>query len=367
VASGPNPDKPAVLLTGAAGNLGRSIAAALAPDYLPIGIDRSGEADFPVIAADLTEADEIARALDDVRARVGDRLASVIHLAAFFDFSGEEHPLYERLNVEGSRLLVRGLRARFEVEQLLYASTMLVHAPVEPGERIDEDSPIGPRWAYPRSKAAAEAAIEAEAGDMKLLILRLAGVYDEEEMVPTLAHQIARIREKDVQSRFYSGDLEVGQAMLHRADMLDAFRRAVDRRAALPRRAAVLIGEPDAPGYGALQDRIGCLLHGEEEWTTLRLPKPVAAAGAWAMEKLEPVIPNSIDKGAPPFVKPFMVRMADDHYALDVSRAERLLGWTPRHRLMERLPDMVEALRRDPAGWYARNGVPPPPEEAQSR
>ena len=352
--------KPVVLITGAAGNLGRSVAGALADSYTIVGLDREASDDgFPILEADLTSGDSIANALEAVHQRWGDHIASIIHLAAYFDFSGEEHPLYDKLNVEGTRLLIRALR-NFEVEQFLYAGTMLVHAPVSPGERIDEEQEIDPQWAYPQSKAAAEEAILEEAGEVPVCILRLAGVYDRESMAPTLAQQIARIFEKDVQSRFYSGDLDVGQAMLHREDMLDAFRRAVDRRAELPSRTELLIGEPEAPGYGELQDRIGCLVHGQEEWTTWRLPKPVAAAGAAAMARLEPVIPDMIDKGEEPFVKPFMVRMADDHYALDIGRARDLLGWVPGRRLEYELPAMIAALKRDPKGWYERNGVTPP-------
>ena len=360
--------KPVILITGAAGNLGSSIADVLADDYQIVGLDRdAGEAGFPIIEVDLTDGQAITAALGEVRARYGGRLASVIHLAAFFDFSGEEHPLYQKLNVEGTRLLMRALRD-FEVEQFVYASTMLVHAPAKPGERIDETWPIEPRWAYPKSKAAAEQAVREEANGMPFVLLRLAGVYDETTMVPTLAHQIARIYERDIQGYFYSGDTDVGQSMLHRDDMLEAFRRTVDRRAELPRETALLIGEPAALGYDALQDEIGYLIHGREDWPTLRIPKPLAAAGAWAQEKLEPVIPDAIDGGEEPFVKPFMVRMADDHYALDISRACDLLGWLPAHRLKDMLPAIVENLKRDPLQWYRDNGVTPPPwmEEADS-
>ena len=67
-----------------------------------------------------------------------------------------------------------------------------------------------------------------------------------------------------------------------------------------------------------------------------------------------------IDRGEEPFIKPFMVAMADDHYALDVRRARDLLGWEPRHRLKDELPRLVAALKEDPAGWYKANGVTPP-------
>jgi hypothetical protein len=113
-------------------------------------------------------------------------------------------------------------------------------------------------------------------------------------------------------------------------------------------------------GYEALQDELGYLIHGEKEWPTLRLPKTVAAAGAWLQDKLEPIVPDAIDQGEAPFVKPFMVRMADDHYALDISRARELLDWEPRHRLKDELPKMVATLKDDPAVWYKANGITPP-------
>jgi hypothetical protein len=185
-------------------------------------------------------------------------------------------------------------------------------------------------------------------------------VYDAESTVPTMAQQMARIYERDLQSHLYAGHTLVGQSMLHRDDLLDALRRTVDTRTALPRAIELLIGEPDAMGYDALQDELGRLFHGADEWLTLRLPKPVAAAGAWAEQKLEPLVPDAIDEGEKPFIKPFMVQLADDHYALDVRRAREVLEWQPQHRVADELPAMVRAVKDDPASWYARHHIDPP-------
>ena len=108
-----------------------------------------------------------------------------------------------------------------------------------------------------------------------------------------------------------------------------------------------------------LQDRLGALMHGVDDWTTLQVPKSVAAAGLWAQAKLEPVIPDIIDKGVAPFVRPFMAEMADDHYALNTRRARDLLGWEPQHSFKDELPRLVQSLKDDPPGWYRRNGVTP--------
>lgn len=352
--------RPLVLITGAAGNLGQTLAQSLSDDYRIVGLNRTAqETTFPILQADFSSAASIELALHKIRAAYGAHIASVVHLVAYFDFTNADDPRYRSVNIEGTRHLLRALQA-FEVEQFIYASTMLVHAPCRPGERIDESQPIDPRWAYPRSKAAAEDVVRQEHGHIPYVNLRLAGVYDEQTMVPTMAQQFARIYEHDIQSYFYSGNTLVGQAMLHRDDMLNAFRRTIDRRATLPPETALLIGEADALGYDALQDRIGALLHGTDDWPTVQVPKAVAAAGLWVQSRLEPLIPDAIDKGQPPFVQPFMAEMADDHYALNTSLARQLLGWEPQHNFKDELPRLVQALKDDPPAWYRRNGVTPP-------
>jgi nucleoside-diphosphate-sugar epimerase len=93
------------------------------------------------------------------------------------------------------------------------------------------------------------------------------------------------------------------------------------------------------------------LLHGVDDWPTLRLPKPVAETGVRILRAIEPAVPDAIDEGETTFVKPFMIAMADDHYELDIGRARAVLGWEPAHRLKDLLPAMVAELKRDPAAW----------------
>jgi nucleoside-diphosphate-sugar epimerase len=85
-------------------------------------------------------------------------------------------------------------------------------------------------------------------------------------------------------------------------------------------------------------------LHGTQ-WSTLRIPKTVAKVGAWTEEKL----------GQAPFIKPWMIDLADSHYPVDISKAQRLLGWQPRHSLRESLPNMLRRLQDDPVRWYDEN------------
>ncbi|MBO6716810.1 MAG: NAD-dependent epimerase/dehydratase family protein [Rhizobiaceae bacterium] len=361
--------KPVVLITGAAGDIGSALVSALASNYKVVGLDLEGkQADCETFAVDLSSQDSVRLALRNFRDRHGNRIASVIHLAAYFDFTGEDHPLYEKVNVEGTRNLLRALQD-FDVGQFVYSGTMLVHRPSEPGQPIDEHVPIEPKWAYPQSKARAEEVIREEHGDIPFVLLHLAGLYDDHTAVPTLSAQIRRIYERDPKAHAYSGSLDTGQSFVHKDDMIDAFVRAVDRRENLPADTTILVGEAEAASYQTLQERIGELIHGEAEWATYTVPKAIAGAGAWLEEKSEPIVPDDFDQGEKPFIRPFMVEMADDHYELDITRARELLGWEPHHFILDTLPAMIDNLKADPIAWYEANGITPPAwlEAADSR
>lgn len=351
--------KPLVLITGAGGRIGTRLIAHLAADFTIVGLERAPEANLAnIYACDLVSDKSVTSALDSIRTEHGDTLAAVVHLAAFFDFSGEDNPLYKTVNVDGTRRLIRKLQS-FTVERFIYASTMLVHAPGRPGELITEATPLKPGWAYPKSKMAAERTIAREAGDMPYTVLRLAGVYDEKIAVPTLSQQLTRIYERDFESGLYAGDPDAGQSFLHAEDMADAIKATIERRATLPPRGAILVGEPGALSYQVLQRRIGELIHGEDEWATITLPRPLAKAGAFVQHALEPAVPDSFDQGEKPFIRPFMIDMADDHYALDITLARTQLGWQPQHRIETVLEDLVANLKADPIGFYKANKIVP--------
>lgn len=352
--------QPIVLVTGAAGNIGRALIGTLEKRYRVVGLDQQGGSDpCEVIAVDLRSQDSVTLALETFRERHGGEIASVVHLAAYFDFTGEEHPLYDEVNVEGTRRLLRAL-GDFDVGQFVYSGTMLVHQPGAPGHPITEASKLAPKWAYPKSKARAEQIIRDERGEVPCALLHMAGLYDDRTAVPTLAQQIRRIYERDVMAHAYPDRLDTGQAFVHKSDAVEALALAVDRRADLPAETTILIGEAETLNYGELQQTLAEHIHGEPHWRTVAVPKSLAAVGAWVQAHAEPVVPDDFDQGEKPFIRPFMVAMADDHYELDITRARELLGWEPRHSLKQHLPAMVDHLKRDPLGWYEANGITPP-------
>jgi nucleoside-diphosphate-sugar epimerase len=344
----PRDTRGVVLVTGSTGFIGRALVERLAKLYTVVGLDfaipPTAEDDAETIKLDVTSDGSVKSALARVRAGYGTAIASVIHLAAYFDLTGEDDPRYESVTVRGTERLLRELQS-FDVEQFIFASSMLVHAGRRPGERITEESPIDPRLPYRRSKAETEKLICEQRGKIPAVLLRPAGVYDDMGRAAFLSRQIARIFERRLISRFYPGSLRTGQAWLHLDDFIDAVERLIERRRALPAELPLLLGEPDAPSFDELQRRIGKLLH-NEPWETLEIPKTVAKTGAWIQDEI-------LDED--PFIKPWMVDIADDHYDLDIARARDLLGWRPRHSLLDTLPRIAAALKADPVGWYRAN------------
>jgi nucleoside-diphosphate-sugar epimerase len=343
-----------IVITGGSGLIGTALAQRFSQRFRIVNLDRKEPPQLlpatEFVPIDLTSGESVENALHQVRTRSGEHISSVLHLAAYYDFSGEPNPLYEEVTLRGTERLLRGLEP-FRVGQFVFSSSMLVHSPCQPGERINEEWPLDPRWPYPESKVKTEELLRAQHGDIPLAILRMAGVYDDRCHSPPLAQQIRRIYERQLISRVFPGDLSHGQSFVHLEDVVEAFWRVVERRDRLPAEAVLLLGEPDPLSYNDLQRAFGRLLH-SEEWETMSIPKALAKAGAW--------IQDTVPVGEEPFIKPRMIDFADDHYALDISRAHQVLGWEPGRSLQETLPKMVNALKEDPVGWYQEHGLEPP-------
>jgi nucleoside-diphosphate-sugar epimerase len=340
-----------LIITGSSGLIGSAFIDRVGENYTEMGFDRKGPPRPPpktahVIACDLSSDESVCAVLKEVRRLGHRRIASILHLAAYYSFASESSPLYEQVTVRGTERLLHGLRD-FEVEQFIFASTMLVHAPCAPGARINEDWPLEPKWDYPKSKVAAEQLILRERGDVPVVLMRIGAVYDDRCHSIPLAQQIRRIYEKRFISRIFSGDITHGVAFVHLEDTVEALLLAVEQRKKLPQVTTLLIGELDTLSYDELQRTISRQLHGQE-WKTYQIPKTLAKLGCW----LQNLLP-----GADPFLKPWMIDLSDDHYAFDISRARMLLGWEPRHSLRKSLSKIINELKSDPVSWYEENNL----------
>jgi len=344
-----------VVVTGNSGLIGTALVDALLQHGPVIGLDiappparHEASDQFDWVKCDFTDDRAVLQAMRAIGA-LYDRIASIVHLAAYYDFSGEPSPLYDELTVQGTRRLLQATQP-LAVEQIIFSSTLLAMQPAELGTVLTEASPTQAEWDYPQSKLDAEDLLLEHHGSIPLVLVRMAGVYDSMCHSVPIAQQIRRIYEKDFESYFFPGNPEHGQSFIHLDDLVDCLVRMVEaRHTTLAPEEVLLLGEPEVLGYGELQEIIGRLIHGQG-WPTIRVPKVLAKAGAWVKDSLD-------DES---FIKPWMIDLADGHYPVDPSKARMKLGWTPRHTLRDTLPTMIQNLLADPAAWYEANNLPEP-------
>lgn len=348
-------DKGIVLITGVSGYIGSALAERLAKTYTVIGLDKDLPkqklSDVYYYSLDITSAESLHRTLALLRNKFGIHIVSVIHLVAYYNFDGKEDERYDSITVKGTENFLVHLRAMFHVEQFVFSSSLLVYSPVKVGEKITEDSPLGPGWAYPASKVRTENILRSLDSTIPIVNLRIAGVYDNFCHQPTLANQIMRIYESWITSVPFPGDPSTGQAILHLEDLVDLVVRIIELRKNFSSFETFAIGEEDVLTYKEIQELAGRELH-NRPWPVFQIPTFVASLGARVMEKL-PVIRE-------PFIKPWMIPHADEHFDVDVSKARNHLSWYPKQSLRQKLPEIIGNLKRDPEKWYAINKIQKP-------
>ncbi len=339
--------KDVVIVTGSCGRIGTAVVKRLGEKYSIVGFELLkaiyASASEELVPVDLSSDESVHQAFMHIRNFYGNRISSVIHLAAYYSFSEKDSPKYDQITVKGTERLLEQLK-NFEVEQFLFTSTMLVHKPTRPGKPIREDSEFSGTWGYPISKIKTEELIHRMRGKIPAVILRVAGVYDDQCHSIPISHQIQRIYEKQFNAHFFSGDVTHGASFVHMDDVVDAIALAVDKRKELPEETALLIGESKTLSYDQMQKSISKLLF-NREIKTFRVPKLMAKIGAW----LQCLFSRKA------FIRPWMIGIADDHYELDISKAKKLLGWEPKHNIEKTLSIMIEDLKKDPEKWTKKN------------
>jgi nucleoside-diphosphate-sugar epimerase len=322
-----------VLITGAAGFIGRHLVSALAAQDLSVRALVRNADDAAAMRAlgaepcigDLLEPDTARRAVDGVHA--------VYHLAGRLYAAGSRAADYSRLHVDATRTLVEASAAA-SVETFLHCSTTGVHGPTgaAPAKEDDPGHPLNP---YEQSKAEGEAVVRHVASTRRLsvAIARPGLVYG-----PGDLHLLGWFR--SIQSGFYRvvGD---GTNHLHPIYIDDTVRGllACAAQASPEARAYHLVGASSL-SMRELSDAIGSALN--RPVPRQPIPAPLAFA-AGAMLELLPV-----PRRALPLTRSRVTFMLQ-HRSYDGSRARESLGFAPTVGLRDGLAKTV--------AWYRENGL----------
>jgi len=155
------------LVTGASGFIGSHVVRALADSGAQVrAFDRRAPADLPpgteFAPGDLLDRDALARALDGCDA--------VFHLAALYSYARADAVAMERVNVEGTRVLIEAAHGR----RIVHTSSCATCGPVAGRDATEQDQPAAweLRVPYKRTKLAGERlALAAAAGGADIVVV----------------------------------------------------------------------------------------------------------------------------------------------------------------------------------------------------
>jgi UDP-glucose 4-epimerase len=321
-----------IVVTGATGNVGTSVLAALGRDPQIteiVGLARRVPESLSLPKVRWQQADVTVTPL----APIFEGADAVVHLAWAIQPSHDEEEM-EGVNVLGSQR-VFGAAAQAGVGTLVHASSVGAYSPGPKDEEVDESWPVDgiPTSAYSRHKARVERLLDDLSAGSRMRVVRLRpGLIFKAEAAseirrfflgPLLPNFLVRPRlipfVPDVPGLRFQA--------VHADDVGEAYRLAVvgDADGAFNIAAAPTIGPPE----------LASLLHAR------RLPVPAkvlrAAASATWRAHLQPADAGWIDLalGVP---------------LMDTGRARRELGWEPRKTSLDALGELLVGLRHGAGG-----------------
>lgn len=346
---------PTIVVTGASGFLGQRLIERLRLSYRVVALDwhaRAAAARDPhpnVVWQNLDVADESAvrECFSDLAKHGG--AAAVVHFAAYYDFTGEDHPEYERTNVGATRILLeQSLQLR--LERFVFASSVAACDFNEPGRPITEATPPDGTHPYSRSKAAAERMLREFAGRVPSCAIRFGAVYSDWCEYPPLYEFLGTWLTHRWNARILAGRGDSSIPFLHARDSVRFVQRVLERRRQLDPFEILIASQDGSVTHRELFEVATEYYFGRRRQPIL-MPKALCGPGIRVREfagKLQ---------GRQHFERPWMVAAIDERLDVDASRTRARLAWSPQDRLyvLRRIPYMIENMKSDPVEWMRRN------------
>ncbi|MBE0644341.1 MAG: NAD(P)-dependent oxidoreductase [Bacteroidetes bacterium] len=346
---------PGIVVTGASGFVGRHFLEAAGSHFRLFCIARRSQFEAGVPrSANLrwTQVDigHHNALLEVSRCILGNGGAEyVLHLAGFYDFTYEDHPEYERTNVEGTRNVL-ALADALGARHFIYASSLAACSFPPDGSSITEDSPPDATFPYARSKRDAEAVIRDHDASYTRSIVRFAALYSDWCEYPPVYAFLKTWSSGRWNARVLGGRGRSAVPYLHIKDLNALLLRVIDETPRLPALGVYSASPRTTTSHEEMYSAATKFLMGRTP-RPLHIPRWLALPGIAVREGLLRLL------GHPPFERTWMVRYIDRVLRVDPRRTEEMLHWksTPRYDLPRRLLLLIENMKSHPEVWIQRN------------
>lgn len=354
-ARGPQ-DRPILLVTGASGFMGRHLLDALKDEYRIIGLarrsqQRSGAPVHPNIRwyqADIGDRRMLAHVFRDIAGHDGAHVC--IHLAAHYDFTGDDHPEYERTNVQGTRHVLEECRALGTIRHFVFSSSVAACRFPPPGGTLNEHSAPDGEHIYARTKREGERMLGEFSASFQSVIVRFAAAFSDWCEYPPLFVFISTWLGSAWNRRMLGGRGESAIPYVHVQEIPPFFRALLHRVGELQQGQVLICGADRAVNHRELYESVTEHFTGRRE-RPFHMPKAICGPGMQVMDLVGQLL------GERPFERPWMAQYIDEVLAIDSTETRRLLHWgtRPRLEILRRMPFLMENLKVDPLEWQRRN------------
>lgn len=346
---------PRLVITGASGFIGRRLLAGLKEDFEIVGLARRSQSrcgapfhdNISWFQADIGDRESLATAFRFIRETGGADF--LIHLAAHYDFTGEDHPEYQRTNVDGFRNLLEECKS-LDLQRLIFASSLAACQFPPVGSVLTEESEPDGDHIYAVTKRLGEAMLAEYSDDVPSCIVRFAAVFSDWCEYSPLYVFIETWLSRSWNSRILGGRGTSAIPYLHVRDVTPFIRRLI-RRNDLIGPNQVVIASPNHTVNHRELFRLVDTYVGEGTRRPILVPGFLARIGVWGRDLIGRATGNR------PFERPWMVEYIDRDLAVDSSQTQELLDWRPRRRLFmeQRMAFLVEHRKLDPIEWHNLN------------
>ena len=344
-----------ILVTGASGFVGRHLLDVFRHDHRIYGLarrsqKRSGAPVHPSITwfqVDIADRRNLEESFRTIAADGGAQV--LIHLAAHYDFTGEEHAEYERTNVVGLRNVL-DLAPILGIRHFVFSSSVAASAFPAPDQVLDEASPPDGDHIYARTKRIGEQMLGEYRDRFHSVIVRFAAMFSDWCEYPPLYMFLDTWLSERWNRRILGGRGLSAIPYLHVHEVPRFVEALLDRIDALAPEQVVIASPDGCVSHRDLFES-ACREYFGHRLDPIRMPKAMCGPGIRARNLLGRML------GDRPFERPWMAKYIDLRMAVTSHRTREILGWEPRERLeiVRRMPFLIESLKTDPLEWNRRN------------
>ena len=343
-----------VIVTGASGFLGQRVVELLRHRYSVIALDLRTRGEVTVSGlnnvawhtVDVADEQAVAATFAQIEREGG--ATALIHLAAWYDFTGQPHVEYTRTNINGTRLLLEQ-SAKLGLKRFIFASSVAACSFFKPGHPITEQSPPAADHHYAQSKRAGEELMQEYASKVPTAIVRLAALFSDWCEYPPLYVFLETWLSKGWNRNILGGKGRTSVPYLHVRDAADCLLAVLEKEDLKP--AETFLASPDgAVSHRQLFEAVTTYAQRDKR-SPILIPKWLAIPGMWGRDLAGRLV------GKRPFEQPWMARYLDTELVVDGLHTRTRLGWEPRTRLgiLHRVPFLVENMRANASEWFVRN------------